>query len=95
MGNLRRHDLRNAAHRLLQQVISADNHYCIRCGRLPLQCVHGWSLAMVADRAHADRIAARYAFGKLHDPDHDTADYTDLGVDLRSKMSDRGADAKD
>lgn len=49
--------------------------WCGRCGeRVPC---HHLNCSTITDADHAERIRARYAFGKLYNPDHDTATYTD------------------
>ncbi len=50
-------------------------HYCARCGEV-LPCTH-INCSTVDDSEHALRIRARYALGRVHNPDHDTTDYRD------------------
>lgn len=62
---------------------------CARCGQLYYACggstggagicIHTGTRVYNIDQEHAVRIQARYAFGKLHNPDHDETRYTDPG----------------
>ena|SRR5674476_102281 len=55
---------------------SAPTLWCARCGSDMAQCcVH--EVAVVWNGVHAERIRARYAFGKLYNPDHDQTSYRD------------------
>lgn len=61
--------------------------HCKRCGEFYDHCKHTntYDCALAGGEItpeHAERIRARYAFGREHNPDHDTADYTDDGVEL-------------
>ncbi len=49
--------------------------FCCRCGEV-VPC-HHVSCDVIEDPDHAERIRARYAFGKRYNPDHDEAIYTD------------------
>jgi hypothetical protein len=63
-----------------EHVTNADlwrRQFCCRCGQLDEHCPH-LNCATTFDAEHAARIKARYAIGKRFDPNHDTADYTDL-----------------
>lgn len=52
--------------------------YCRRCGEPPHKCRHGFTVGHhTTDPAHAARIRARYALGRIYNPDHDTTSYTD------------------
>lgn len=51
--------------------------YCSRCGEKFWGCPHHGTLAYDITAAEAERIRARYALGKLHNPEHDTANYRD------------------
>lgn len=53
--------------------------YCVRCGEPAYsdKCVHPVGLHTEISRDEAQRIRARYALGKLHNPDHDTTSYRD------------------
>lgn len=59
--------------------------FCARCGCLyftfpempTAPCVHVNTADPEIGPEEAERIRARYAFGKLHNPDHDTTSYTD------------------
>lgn len=54
--------------------------YCARCGEHayhPLSCVHLPFYLAVMSRDEAMRVRARYALGKLHNPEHDITSYRD------------------
>lgn len=55
------------------------NMFCNRCGQDMLHCIHAFHTnpGLISDPEHAQRIRARYAFGKLYNPDHDTTSYVD------------------
>lgn len=48
----------------------------MRCGKFYDRCKH-INTAMKMSPEHADRIKARYALGKMFNPDHDNTSYTD------------------
>lgn len=69
------------AHHPLYGADIPERARCRRCGRFYRACPHlgTGDRENVIDEEHAARIRARHAFGRLHNPDHDTADYTDEG----------------
>lgn len=50
---------------------------CSRCGQLFVECIHFRTGVNDMSDAEAVRVQARYAFGKRHNPDHDTTSYRD------------------
>jgi hypothetical protein len=50
---------------------------CSHCGGLYYGCPHVNTLTLDMSNEEAERVAARHAFGKLHNPDHDTTSYRD------------------
>lgn len=59
--------------------------YCARCGVFSINslgaCVHPVTCIQIIKHDEAERIRARYALGKLHNPDHDTTSYRDGNSD--------------
>lgn len=56
-----------------------DRARCTRCGEIfhSSKCPHNNTLDVTLSEEEAARIRARYAFGKLYNPDHDTTSYRD------------------
>jgi hypothetical protein len=51
---------------------------CARCGQPWPKCQHtDGLLTRTMSGEEVTRVKARYAFGKLHNPDHDTTSYRD------------------
>ena len=50
---------------------------CARCGEQFQQCFHVNTAVKDMSDEEAARVKARYAFGQLHNPDHDTTSYRD------------------
>jgi hypothetical protein len=57
----------------------AEDHgmRCSRCAEYYYGCPHVNTLTLDMSTEEATRVRARYAFGKLHNPDHDTTSYRD------------------
>lgn len=53
---------------------------CARCGQFYDTCVHLNCGVLDMSEEEAQRVQARYAFGRLHNPDHDTTSYRDIKV---------------
>lgn len=62
---------------------SLERLRCARCGDLFYgnTCVHNGTAVEDMTDDEAKRVRARYAFGKLHNPDHDTTSYRDQHYD--------------
>jgi hypothetical protein len=61
-----------------------NDMFCSRCGSPFMACPHIWAtgpyepgVTITRDKEKAARIAARYAFGRRFNPDHDTTSYDD------------------
>jgi hypothetical protein len=56
-----------------------ENLRCARCGKKYYGdgCIHTHTAVDDMTDEEAKRVQARYALGKLHNPDHDTANYRD------------------
>ena len=61
-----------------------QNMFCCRCGVKYRNCPHLNTVDASIDDAHAERIRARYAWGREFNPDHDETSYTDEGVRRRA-----------
>lgn len=67
--------------------------YCARCGEEvwtsrcvhPIQCTADVTISV----EEVERIRARYAWGKLYNPDHDTTSYRDGNSDATANISEQ------
>lgn len=64
--------------------LKMEHLYCGRCGGRYFsgpgdpKCNHTNTADPAVDDTHAERIRARWAIGRQHNPDHDETDYRDV-----------------